>query len=87
MLGLSIPNSKFQIPQIQIQIPNSTNPNQIPQIVLAEKRSERDRFIVLDGKQRLLSLLQSAGWAKGKNNGFALSGLEVHQPIFFTSCF
>jgi hypothetical protein len=30
----------------------------IPQIVLAEMRGERNRFIVLDGKQRLLTLRQ-----------------------------
>jgi hypothetical protein len=30
----------------------------IPQIVLAESKSNRGRFIVLDGKQRLLSILQ-----------------------------
>jgi Protein of unknown function DUF262 len=32
----------------------------IPQIVLAESKRERGRFIVLDGKQRLLSILQGA---------------------------
>ncbi|WP_187272410.1 DUF262 domain-containing protein [Methylobacterium sp. WL9] len=40
----------------------------IPQIVLAEKRNERGKYIVLDGKQRLLSLLQFVGDAEGENN-------------------
>src|SRR4051812_41918067 len=34
----------------------------IPQIVLAESKSERGKFIVLDGKQRLLALLQFWGF-------------------------
>ena len=54
----------------------------IPQIVLAEKKGQRGRFIVLDGKQRLLSLLQFTGnAAEPKNNGFALSGLEVRDDL------
>src|SRR5690349_7343822 len=47
----------------------------IPQIVLAEAKKQRGKFIVIDGKQRLLSILQY--WAKGvgPNNNYALSGL------------
>jgi hypothetical protein len=33
----------------------------IPQLVLAEARGQRGRYIVIDGKQRLLSLIQFAG--------------------------
>ncbi|OIJ40971.1 DUF262 domain-containing protein [Massilia timonae] len=50
----------------------------IPQIVLAERQDERGKFIVLDGKQRLLTLLQFYGAAAGSpNNGFALTGMEI----------
>lgn len=53
----------------------------IPQIVLAERKGERGRYIVLDGKQRLLSLLQYTGNAEGPRNAFALSGLEVRTDL------
>lgn len=54
----------------------------IPQIVLAEKREQRGRYIVLDGKQRLLSLLQFTSHStEGPNCGFALSGLEAREDL------
>ncbi len=53
----------------------------IPQIVLAEKKGQRGKFIVLDGKQRLLTLLQFTGRANGNNNGFALSDLDVLKDL------
>ncbi len=53
----------------------------IPQIVLAEKKGQRGKFIVLDGKQRLLTLLQFTGRAEGGQNGFALSGLEARSDL------
>ena len=53
----------------------------IPQIVLAEKKGERGKFIVLDGKQRLLTLLQFTGSAEGKNNSFALKRMEILEEI------
>jgi hypothetical protein len=53
----------------------------IPQIVLAERKGERGRYIVLDGKQRLLSLMQYTGNAEGPKNGFGLSGLEVRTDL------
>jgi hypothetical protein len=54
----------------------------VPQIVLAEKKGRRGKFIVLDGKQRLLTLLQFVGLAEeGKNNRFKLSGLEVRDDL------
>jgi len=50
----------------------------IPQIILAEKKEKRGSFLVLDGKQRLLSILQFTGNDNGsKNNNFRLQGLEV----------
>lgn len=53
----------------------------IPQIVLAEKPSHRGQFIVLDGKQRLLALLQFTGKGEGDNNAFKLQKLEVRSPL------
>lgn len=55
----------------------------VPQIVLAEKQGHRGRYIVLDGKQRLLSLLQFAGLAdpQAPNNSFRLSGLEARTDL------
>lgn len=53
----------------------------VPQIVLAEKRSRRGTFIVLDGKQRLLTLMQFAGQAQGAHNGFSLSSLEARPDL------
>lgn len=54
----------------------------IPQIVLAERLDERGKFIVLDGKQRLLTLLQFVGGADGSvNNNFALQDLEVLSEL------
>ncbi|RWD50177.1 MAG: DUF262 domain-containing protein [Mesorhizobium sp.] len=53
----------------------------IPQIVLAEKKGKKGQFIVLDGKQRLLALLQFTGNAEGPRNGFRLSGLDVRADL------
>lgn len=53
----------------------------VPQIVLAEKRGQRGKYIVLDGKQRLLSLLQFTGNADGPSNRFRLSGLEARGDL------
>lgn len=53
----------------------------VPQIVLAEKNGQRGKYIVLDGKQRLLSLLQFTGNAGGVNNAFRLSGLEARTDL------
>jgi len=49
----------------------------IPQIVLAESKRDRGKFIVLDGKQRLLSILQFWGLGQGDNNSYALSALTL----------
>ncbi|MFF6808880.1 DUF262 domain-containing protein [Streptomyces sp. NPDC012403] len=60
----------------------------IPQIVLAEDKNKRGKFIVLDGKQRLLALRQfAAGSSFAVSNGeedfrgFGLTGLEVRQDL------
>lgn len=53
----------------------------VPQIVLAEKRGERGKYIVLDGKQRLLSLMQFTGNAQGPHNAFRLSGLVARTDL------
>lgn len=53
----------------------------VPQIVLAEKQGQRGRYVVLDGKQRLLSLLQFTGHADSPHNAFRLSGLEARPDL------
>ena len=53
----------------------------IPQIVLAESKTQRGKFIVLDGKQRLLSILQFWGFGEGSKNRYALSGLEIRTDL------
>jgi hypothetical protein len=53
----------------------------IPQIVLAEKKGLRGQFIVLDGKQRLLTLLQFTGNSVGEKNAFRLAGLDVRTDL------
>lgn len=52
----------------------------IPQIVLAAQK-ERGKFIVLDGKQRLLTILQFYGSSKTPNNAFALKNLEFRTDM------
>jgi len=53
----------------------------IPQIVLAESKTDRGKFIVLDGKQRLLTIWQFWGHAEGENNAYALSGLTLRTDL------
>lgn len=53
----------------------------VPQIVLAEKKNQRGKYIVLDGKQRLLSLLQFTCNATGDHNGFRLSSLDARTDL------
>lgn len=58
----------------------------VPQIVLAERKEQRGTYLVLDGKQRLLTLAQFAGdlppdhplWIESAKTGpLKLSGLKV----------
>ena len=53
----------------------------IPQLGLAEKKDARGRYIVLDGKQRLLSLANFAGLGDGKDVGFSLSALDIRDDL------
>ncbi|MFD7668087.1 DUF262 domain-containing protein [Streptomyces sp. NPDC059788] len=60
----------------------------IPQIVLAEDKNRRGKFIVLDGKQRLLALRQFAAGSSFSVSdseedfkGFSLTGLEVREDL------
>lgn len=54
----------------------------VPPIVLAVNREEKGKFIVLDGKQRLLTILQFYGRSeKTKNNAFALKNLEFRRDL------
>ena len=54
----------------------------VPQIVLAASQ-EQGKFIVLDGKQRLLTILQFYGRSDEKipNNAFALRNLEFRRDL------
>ncbi|MFN7656930.1 MAG: DUF262 domain-containing protein, partial [Dolichospermum sp.] len=54
----------------------------VPQIVLAASQ-EKGKFIVLDGKQRLLTILQFYGRSDEKipNNAFALRNLEFRRDL------
>ena len=52
----------------------------IPQIVLADTK-ERGKYIVLDGKQRLLTILQFYGGSNTIENKFALKGLELRPDL------
>ena len=49
----------------------------IPQIVLAQQRDRKGKFIVIDGKQRLLSLRQFVASEEDDFKGFKLSGLQT----------
>jgi Protein of unknown function DUF262 len=51
----------------------------IPQIVLAEAKDERGAFLVIDGKQRLLSLQQFAGVAT--DSPLVLTGLNFRVEL------
>lgn len=53
----------------------------VPQLVLAERKGHKGSFIVLDGKQRLLTLLQFTGNSKSDNNSFRLSGLDARTDL------
>lgn len=55
----------------------------IPQIVLAESRDKKGTFIIIDGKQRLLTLLQFAGPDQIPTipNYLKLEGLEILKAL------
>ena len=48
--------------------------------MLAENKNERGKYIVIDGKQRLLTILQFTS-KEGKNGNFELKGLEVRTDL------
>ncbi len=53
----------------------------IPQIVLASPENNRGNFVVLDGKQRLLAILQFYGMSETPNDSFALTNLEFRPDL------
>lgn len=53
----------------------------IPQIVLASPENKRGNFVVLDGKQRLLAILQFYGMSETPNDSFALKNLEFRPDL------
>lgn len=53
-----------------------------PQIILAERKEKRGSYIVIDGKQRLLSLRQFAASADDKEfQPFRLKGLQMREDL------
>lgn len=75
----SLRNKSRFIESVALQLP-------IPQIVLAERKEQRGTYIVLDGKQRLLTLAQFAGnfpenhslWVESQTaSSLRLSGLRI----------
>src|SRR5262249_46002131 len=53
----------------------------IPQLVLAERPGRKGAFLVIDGKQRLLTLLQFAADADSGFDPLQLAGLEVRADL------
>jgi len=53
----------------------------IPQLVLAEKISQRGKYLVLDGKQRLTTLIKFIGLGDKTGNNFKLSNLQVLKKL------
>ncbi|MEG3938222.1 MULTISPECIES: DUF262 domain-containing protein [unclassified Microcoleus] len=53
----------------------------IPEIVLASPDKRRGKFVVLDGKQRLLTILQFYGMSETTNDSFALKDLEFMPEL------
>ena len=54
----------------------------VPQVVLAESKDRRGAYVVLDGKQRLLSIRQFAALDNdAEYNQLKLSGLEIREDL------
>ena len=53
----------------------------IPQIVLAESKDRKGTYLVIDGKQRLLSLRQFAASEDDEFNPLVLAGLDVRPDL------
>ena len=53
----------------------------VPQLVLAERKQKRGSYIVIDGKQRLLSLAQFASRGNNEFEPFRLSGLKIREDL------
>lgn len=53
----------------------------VPQIVLAERDNVKGKFIVLDGKQRLLSIFQFYGGSGSTHDNFKLTELEILKNL------
>jgi hypothetical protein len=53
----------------------------IPQLVLAEAKGKKGSYIVIDGKQRLLSLRQFAAKPESPYSRLALTGLKIRTEL------
>lgn len=53
----------------------------VPQLVLAESAKHRGKYVVIDGKQRLLSLQHFAGFEHAQIPALRLSGLKIREEL------
>jgi Protein of unknown function DUF262 len=53
----------------------------VPQLVLAERADQKGAFLVIDGKQRLLTLLQFAAQDGSPFRSLSLRGLEIRDDL------
>lgn len=53
----------------------------VPQIVLAESKTDKGKYLVIDGKQRLLAIMQFYGGNELKFGSLNLSGLEILKAL------
>ena len=53
----------------------------VPQIVLAENKNKKGSYLVIDGKQRLLTLLQFTAKGGSEFQSFSLSGLLIRDDL------
>ena len=53
----------------------------VPQLVLAERKQKKGSYLVIDGKQRLLTLLQFTAKPGGEFAPFVLSGLPIREDL------
>jgi uncharacterized protein with ParB-like and HNH nuclease domain len=53
----------------------------VPQLVLAERKEKRGSYIVIDGKQRLLSLSQFTSTDESRFRSFRLTALHIRHEL------
>ena len=58
----------------------------IPQIILAERRDQKGKYIVIDGKQRLLTIRRFFAKENDEFDSFKLSGLTILKTLNGKKC-